>query len=175
MLENCAVERKQISVLKLSTITQSLEDDLLELRIDSINIEGSASKLAKLGETSTAEDVIDNAFRPRSEMPTPFPIGRFGDGSIAVYYAALEKRTCEQEILFHVIDELNEIPNHTRFYSLVECQYAGITTDLCGHEVNYPYLASDTKQGYPFCQQLETEINDAVNNNRLKRMPLAAQ
>ena len=148
---------------------------MLELGIDWINIEASTSKLAKLGETSTAGDVIDNAFRPRSEMPTPFPIGRFGDGSIAVYYAALEKRTCEQEILFHVIDELNEIPNHTRFYSLVECQYAGMTTDLCGHEVNYPCLVSDTKQGNPFCQQLETEINDAENNNRLKRMPLATQ
>ena len=44
MLENCAVERKQISVLKLSNITQSLEDDLLELGIDSINIEASTFK-----------------------------------------------------------------------------------------------------------------------------------
>ena len=157
MLENCSVDRKRNTVFKLFNVRDSLDIVLRDIGTDPTNIEFANSNLTGVRTTITAKDVLDNAFLPRNNAPTPFAIGRFGDGSIGVFYSALEEKTCKQEILFHTIDELNESPSRPRFFRLIECQYTGSTADLRGHEFKYPCLVSETKKGYPFCQQLGSE------------------
>ena len=56
---------------------------------------------------------------------------------------------------------------HSRSYSLISCNYSGVTADLCGQESTHPELISETKEGYPFCQKLgaqaiEREIDGFV-------------
>ena len=111
------------------------------------NIEFASSKLTGLRTPITAKDVIDDAFLPRNNAPTPFAIGRFGDGSIGVFYSDLGEKIWKQGILFHAIDELNETPSRPLFCRLIECQYTGSTADLREHEFKCPCLVSKTKKG----------------------------
>ena len=109
----------------------------------------------------SADTVLDDAFRPRPDKPTPFPVRRFGDGTIGVYYSALEKRTCERELGSHLEAELAQARkagfNHPRRYAFVQCQYHGITAELRGKERTHPELVSRISDGYPFCQALARE------------------
>ena len=42
-------------------------------------------------------------------------------------------------------------------YSLIECDYNGVTADLRGKENKFPELVSTTNTGYPFCQSVALE------------------
>ena len=109
----------------------------------------------------SADTVLDDAFRARPDKLTPFPVRRFGDGTMGVYYSALEKRTCERELGSHLEAELVQARNagftHPRRYAFVQCQYHGNTAELRGKERDHPELVSQTPGGYPFCQELSRE------------------
>lgn len=106
----------------------------------------------------TAEETVDHAFFRQDDKTPPFTTGRFSDGSIGVYYSALEKMTCQRELEFHLGDAIAEARDNAflypRFYSLIGCNYSGVTANLCGQEDAHPQLVSETKEGYPFCQEL---------------------
>ena len=159
MLENCATQKIRKTVFRLTaTPKEPLPATLLKRGISLWNINPAIAALFKIKTSLTAEETIDDAFRKRDEIIHPFPIGRFGDGSIGVYYSALEKITCQRELEFHISDKLAKMRDnafvHPRFYSLIGCDYSGVTVDLCGLENLHPDLVSDTKEGYPFCQRL---------------------
>ena len=107
------------------------------------------------------EQVVDGSFDEKSNSATPFPVGRFSDGSLPVYYSALEEATCQQELAFHLAWESSGKPGdtsgHLRSYSLISCYYSGNSSDLRGREQVYPELISQTEEGYPFCQSLGFE------------------
>ena len=67
-------------------------------RIDPREHEAIADALASTSMALTADTVLEDAFRPRPDKPTPYPVRRFGDGTMGVYYSALEERTCEREL-----------------------------------------------------------------------------
>ena len=113
-------------------------------------IEFASSKVTGLRTPITTKDIRDYAFFAAEQCPAPFAIGRFGDGLIGAFHSVLKEKIWKQGILFHAIDELNEIPSRARFYCFIECQFAGKTTDLYGHEVKFPCLVSETKKEYPF-------------------------
>ena len=80
---------------------------------------------------------------------------------MGVYYSALEERTCERELGFHLKRELVEAGNagfnRPRRYHLVRCQYHGNTAELRGKERAHPELVSRDSDGYPFCRTLARE------------------
>ena len=98
------------------------------------------------------------AFVPRGDKPTLFPIGRFGDGSMGVYYSALEEATCERELTFHLhaafLEVGDSLRTQPRYYSLIVCFFSGMVKDFRGGESSYPDLVSESTSGYPFCQSL---------------------
>ncbi|MDE0391313.1 MAG: RES family NAD+ phosphorylase [Rhodospirillales bacterium] len=114
--------------------------------------------LASVDMPLVAEEIVEYAFKGRQNRTKPFKEGRFGDGTMGVYYSAIDEVTCEKEIAFHVGEEVNELPReqfpHLRHYSLINCQYSGRTADLRGKESQYLELTSESKSGYPFCQSL---------------------
>ena len=130
-------------------------------RIDPREHEAIAHALATIPMALSAEKVLDDGFRPRPDKPTPFPVRRFGDGTMGVYYSALEERTCERELGCHLQPELAQAReagfNHPRRYAFVQCQYHGVTAELRGKERDHPELVSQTSDGYPFCQALARE------------------
>lgn len=155
MLDDSVVNSNQTPVLRLSSIlSNSIEKTLRQIGVDPANIEATASALSRVKINLTANEIVDDTFRPRKEETTPYPIGRFSDGSFGVYYSALEESTCKKEIIFHTKDQLEQIPNRPRYFSLIECKYSGITSDLRGSEIDFPKLVSKTNSGYSFCQRL---------------------
>ena len=153
MLENCIVENQPTVVLRLANaLRKPITAALLQIGVDPVNLDSTSSKLANAGMPFTAEEIIDDAFRPSRRKPTPFRVSRFSDGTIGVCYSALDKQTCKKEVAFHIFEK--NPPDLPRIYTLISCQYRGKTADLRGCEVSCSDLASETKSGYPFCQQL---------------------
>ena len=166
MLEDCATCDQHKTVLRLAAIAQQpLQDIMLRRRIDPRDHEAIARTLASTPMSLSADKVLDDAFRPRPDKPTAFPVRRFGDGTIGVYYSALEERTCERELGSHLGTEIAQAReagfSHPRHYAFVQCKYRGNTAELRGKETAHPELVSKTATGYPFCQALARE---AVSN-----------
>ena len=162
MLGDCATSAHHKTVLRLAAIAQQpLQTIMSRRRIDPREHEAIARALASTSMALSANTVLDDAFRPRPDKPTPFPVRRFGDGTMGVYYSALEERTCERELGSHLGRELVQARkagfNHPRRYALVRCQYHGNTAELRGKERAHPELVSQTLDGYPFCQALARE------------------
>jgi hypothetical protein len=82
-----------------------------------------------------------------------------GNGSAPVYYAALEERTCVEELRHHQGRALQP----GKYFAMVSCWFDGIVLLLRGHENSYPDLTSETEGGYPFCQRLAIEARSKVD------------
>ena len=159
MFEDVKARETEEVVLRLaSTMHESVATVLLRRGIDPGNIEAILAALDGVGIPLTAREAVDMAFVPRSDKPTPFPIGRFGDGSMGVYYSALEESTCERELAFHLhaafLQVEDSLRGQPRYYSLVACLFSGAAKDFRGVESIYPDLVSESTSGYPFCQSL---------------------
>ena len=162
MLEDCATSAQHKTVLRLAAIArQTLQTIMSRRRIDPREHAAIADALRGTSMALSAETVVDDAFRARQDKPTPFPVRRFGDGSMGVYYSALEERTCKREVGYHLGRELAETRTagftHPRRYAFVRCEYDGNTAELRGKEGEHPDLVSQTRDGYPFCQALARE------------------
>ncbi len=152
MLDDCPIEYRQSTVYRLAaTFTKPLDAVLLGRGIDPDSIEETRAEIARVGGQFTPEGIVSNSFRGRTGRYKPFPESRFSDGTIGVFYSAIEVSTCEKEIVFHL--EIKE-GDDTRYFSLIDCDLSGTTADLRGKENDYPDLVSQTEAGYPFCQRL---------------------
>ena len=109
---------------------------------------------------------MENSFRARLGEERPFRTSRFSNGTIPVYYSALDEATCQQELKFHIQKDLSEQSDHvarySRSFSLIGCQFLGKAANLLGQEKRYPELTSPSEDGYPFCQAIGLE---AVQKN----------
>ena len=162
MLEDCATSARHKTVLRLAAIArQPLQTIMSRRRIDPREHAAIANALDSISMALSAETVVDDAFRPRPDKPTPFPRGRFGDGFMGVYYSALEEQTCKREVGYHLGREFADTRTagftHPRRYAFVRCEYDGNTAELRGKEGEHPDLVSQTPDGYPFCQTLARE------------------
>jgi hypothetical protein len=137
---------------------ESLEAVLTKRGIDPRSLPETLAVLAENATPFTAVDVINDTFTPKPHYPTPFPIGRYGDGHAPVYYSALEEGTCVEEVKYH----LKEALQPGRHFAVVSCQFEGAVLLLCGHENTYPYLTSQTESGYPNCQRLANSARSKV-------------
>ena len=168
MLDECPETRESITVLRLASILGSKETFLTILLNRGISLEDAFETVSAVsGKTSfSLEEVIGNVFQAREGKTPPFGKGRFGDGTIGVYYSAIEEDTCKEEVAFHLqkqVRDLNDDPNPRTFH-LIECSYDGATRDLRGKELEYTDLTSETETGYPFCQNLaQTAIECGID------------
>jgi len=159
LLQDCATTEQRTTVLRLAAIgRQPLRTILGARRIDPRAHEAIAGALGDSNPALSAQALLDEPFRPRTNTPTPFRVGRFGDGTLGVYYAALEQRTCERELGFHlhsrVADAYAAGFRAPRRYALVACEYRAVTAELRGQEGAHPELVSPSEAGYAFCQRL---------------------
>ena len=156
MIEASALKKCKAEVFRLASISnKSVKTLLLEMGFTQKSL-GEIENLVKnvgKGILISAEDVVESSFTP-SERTPPFRVTRFGDGTIGIFYSALEEETCKRECEFHLLNDDIETSNHPRFYSMIKCYYQGSTLDLRGCESKNPELVSDTEDGYLFCQDL---------------------
>lgn len=126
-----------------------------------MNLRASLQVINRLGRPFTAQEMVDKSFRAAFGGEKPYGTSRFGDGTIPVYYSALDELTCQRELKFHTERNLSEqsehLARHNRFFSLIGCEFQGTAADLLGHEVRYPELISRSEDGYPFCREIGME------------------
>jgi RES domain len=148
------------TVLRLAGLhPTSVEAVLLGRGVRPENIAETRAILQLSGAPFSAEEMVDNTFIAKPEYPTPFPIGRYGNGDWPVYYAAMATETCVAEVAYH----LGPIAIEGRYYTLVSCRFDGEVLDLEGRQNEYPDLISPTNAGYPFCQQVAKEARSVVS------------
>ena len=153
MLEEFRRDSRHEAVLKLASLPKSsIEEALLRRGLNPSSIEDAKAVLALVSTPVTPNDVVGYSFTKHGAPPI-FGKGRFGDGSFPVFYTALERETCEEEIKHHLQEAIATVP-FTRFYQLITCEFSGVVLDLCGKERDHPDLVSKTESGYPFCQAL---------------------
>ena len=153
MLEEYERSRRDEVVLKLAAFPKSsIEEALLSRGIDPNSIGDAKAILALVGAPFTPHDAVAYSFTRRG-APLTFGKGRFGDGSHPVFYSALERETCEEEVRHRLRDPRAAVP-FDRYFQFVACDFSGVVLDLCGREGIHPELVSETEDGYPFCQAL---------------------
>ena len=142
MLETCEFQKKKETVYRLACLIpyKSIQNRLTELGLSAtpVNVDKISNLLNRLSVPLTTEEVIDDAFQPKTSEVTPFPEFRFSDGTIGVYYSAIEVTTCKREIEYHlriqIAENGSEEIKYTRKYQLIKCNYSGATVDLRGQE-----------------------------------------
>ena len=163
MLENVNVSLRQETVYRLVSTQpdESLMDLLKRRGTDPKHIDVAIEILSRLEVQLTAEELVNKSFSPKHDELTPFPVGRFSDGTFGAFYSALEIDTCKKEVEYHLTAELKESGSeriaNNRFYDLIKCNYSGNTASLCGFEDSHPQLISKDKSGYSFCQNIARE------------------
>ncbi len=155
--------RKTISnntVLRLAGLhPTSVEAILLGRGVRPENIAETRAVLQLSGAPFSVEEMVDSTFTAKPEYPTPFPIGRYGNGNWPVYYAAMATETCVAEVAYHLGPKAVE----GRYYTLVSCRFDGDVLDLEGRRNEYPDVVSLTSAGYPFCHQVAEEARLVVS------------
>ncbi len=139
-------------VHKLVAVPRPIEAVLLSRGIEPSGLDEAVEAVAAVGIPINVTESIDFIFRPK---PTPpyYPIGRFGDGTHAVFYSAIEVATCVAEVQHHQEKNLDiSRAPFPRYFTAIGCDYNGPTLMLVGREVDHPDLVSQTEAGYPFCQ-----------------------
>jgi hypothetical protein len=156
VIDGADVLERADTLFRLASIPNAKIEAILNARgLDPSNIDATVEVVAAVGIPIDAEEAINYSFRPRVDPPD-YPIGRFGDGTYAVFYSALEDATCVEEVRHHRRAELlalqsGQIP-FARFFTLVKCDFNGRSLMLRGHERAHADLTSPTAAGYPFCQ-----------------------
>ena len=157
MLDSSDVNYAEEWVVRLVSIAgssarQALRDHGFEPDI----VDDIVELLELLGIVVSPEELVADSFSPLDSLSGRFSVGRFGDGTIGVFYSALDELTCKRELEYHLFTGYvhdGALP-FERTYSLILCSYSGQTADLRGQEVHHPELVSETDDGYSFCQDL---------------------
>ncbi len=104
------------------------------------------------------ESLLDGPFLPR---PNLMPVKtRFSDGSVRVFYSAIEPATAQAEISYWYAKPLLSGSNPREvFYRLLECHFEGNIKDLRPHLDSMPFLTAD--DGYDECNELAREAVSA--------------
>lgn len=156
MIEGANLAERADTLLRLASLPKTnIAAILLARGLDPSNVDATLEAVAAVGVPVDAEEAINYSFRRQVEPP-PYPIRRFGDGTYAVFYSALEEATCIEEVRHHQRAELTALQSgqmpFPRYFTLVRCDFRGRALMLQGHEGTHPDLVSPTAAGYPFCQ-----------------------
>jgi hypothetical protein len=130
---------------------------LLEMDLQPETIGDMLAFLRDRHRGDSRESLLDKPFEPKPQL-TPQPT-RFSDGTIRVFYSALEADTAEVEVrdwyLRHAFGSTRE--RRTVYYMSFSCDYAGHTKDLRPYVATLPCLIQDEKSAYPDCHRIAAE------------------
>jgi hypothetical protein len=79
---------------RLWALHRSVTSTLVRRGISPASVAEATAALNGVEAVVSARDAVTSTFRPRAALKSVFPVGRFGDGSHAVFYAALDRATC---------------------------------------------------------------------------------
>lgn len=162
MLEHLPREQSKYTVYRLLAVEENLIKRLMGRGIRRVSAEKTVDALVRAGIPFTAKELVDEVFNPKIGFPTPFPPKRFSDGSIPVYYSALDDETCIIECKYWIskwISGLIQKKERSLYYSSVRAVFNGISVDLLKFLDELPLLVDDPPEGYIFCQRIGREAS----------------
>lgn len=167
MLAKFARQQRRHQVSRLASFPlKSIETLLLERGVSPEDMEDVKAALVGVSAVISAEDSLRSIFSRTQHYSQ-----RYNDTTFAALYTALDHETCLAEISYHIGPSV--VVGAPRYYQFVEMTYDGMSLELCGHEVKYPELVSQSDEGYPFCQaialQAKTEKIDALHAPSARR------
>ncbi len=156
MIENAQQQNRTDQIKRLVALPPNRVEVLLIARgLSPESVEDAEEGLKEAGVVITIADAMDASFAVR-DGDLPHGIGRFSDGSIPVFYSALEDETCVAEMKYWCERVASPTDVFDRYYDLLECTFLGVSLQLVQHAQQYPDLVSVTEAGYPFCRAVAT-------------------
>ena len=164
-LEDISPIQRMDTVYRTITL---LKDNLENILIHRAYADLTRSKLeAAILELEENDNVSPSAFisisfQARPEYPTPFPPGRYGNGSYPVFYAALDELTSTKERGHYFLKRARS-DGLSRAFTVFVCKFSGHSVDITGREKQHPELVSHDESGYPFCQNVAVNLKRSTD------------
>ncbi len=142
----CAINRLVADV--------SRTDALEKLGLSEEEISDVSALIPGLHPARSPDAFLDDPFKTKPYLK----IGktRFSDGTIRVFYSAIEPETAQDEIAYWYAKSLfsGSIPRKV-FYRTLTCSFAGSVKNLRPYEASMPHLVAD--DGYDACNAIGKE------------------
>ena len=128
--------------------------------VDAQGVEELVVLLRESGLGQDARELISSPFKPKP--PHGRYQGRFSDGSVGVFYGALERETAQEEVTSFCVRVIfaGQDEGTRAFYQFAECDFAGDVKDLRLDGVQWQFLCSADEGVYPICQAIGREAVD---------------
>lgn len=155
MLEDIPATVHQGLIFRLVNQAQHVKV-LTEMGLQVEDISEMVALLRERGVSDEPVRFLDGPFELK-----PFYSGeptRFSDGSVRVFYSALDADTTEREIRYWYLKPLaTGQARLTVYYRQLRCSFEGRVKDLRPRVGEWPFLVAD--DGYPQCNQIGAEAN----------------
>jgi hypothetical protein len=126
--------------------------------LDALEIHEMIQLLRANGDLEDLQSALSQPFETRTK-DSLFQT-RFSDGSIRVFYSAIELETAREEVKYHCLGYAitNSSSDRSVYYNQISCELDGKTIiDLRPHIANMPYLIKDKEDGYKDCNRIGRE------------------
>jgi hypothetical protein len=152
------IERESFSRATFRYASQEEDRNILqEMGMDPENAEEMLVFLLARNKTGSLKSLLDKPFELKFQL-APEPT-RFSDGTIPVFYSALEPETAEVETFawYAKYALRNASQERTAYYQRIACDFQGDVKDLRPHLQTLPCLIQDEAEGYPDCNRIGIE------------------
>lgn len=123
-----------------------------------VDAEGEAEIRDLLKDGGIRDDALNVLDGPFADKRFLQPKGtRFSDGTVKIFYSALDPETAKAEVLAWAPKNIFEGATTARkvYYWMVKCDFEGETIDLRPKSAEWPFLVADTWSSE--CRQIGTE------------------
>jgi len=161
MLEGIPAQEFESETFRYASLPKDARDLLLGMRLDPDGVNEMIDLLRDREMLFGPEQILDGPFSPKPLLHGKPHQTRFSDGSIRVYYSALDYQTAEAEMYYWTIKPLLEgTPRAwTVLFQRAACRFTGLVKDLRPKAAEWSFLTAD--DGYEVCNQVATEANSA--------------
>jgi hypothetical protein len=102
LIDKFTRDSRRGTLFKLANFPRAGVDELLLRRgINPDAIDDVKAAIGMVGSPISLADALNYSFE-RHGAPPAYGVGRFGNGKWPVFYSALEKETCEEEVRHHL-------------------------------------------------------------------------
>lgn len=128
------------------TSQQDEVDFLLSMGLNTKAVEEIIEFLRAKQEIDSLEMLLDKPFKPKPQLEKQKLASRYSDGSIRVFYSALERETAEAEVKHFTKKYLMQHPTRPRtvYFLRLACDFYGNLKDLREKQNEWTWLTHDS-------------------------------
>lgn len=145
MLEILPIQSLQKRVFRYAS-QQNEIDFLQSMGLDTQAVNEVVELLRARQEIDSLEMLLDKPFKPKHQLEKKNLVTRYSDGSIPVFYSALERETAKEEIKHHTRKYLtqNATKPRTVYFLRFACDFNGTGKDLRVKHDEWLWLTHDS-------------------------------